>query len=171
VQVTLSSSRDSGSTWTMAVTLMTDSAGSYSTSWSPQYPGSYSLQASWSGNSQFKGSTSSPPNSLTVTGTVSKNPTVMLAAPDTGSIGQSVRLSITVFNPTSSPLSTSAKIQITGPNNYVAFDVVQVKVQANSESTYYYDWTAPNQSGAYTVTVDLLSTRAPASDTAIIQVN
>ena len=171
VQVTLSSSRDSGSTWTMAVTLMTDSAGSYSTSWSPQYPGSYSLQASWSGNSQFKGSTSSPPNSLTVTGTVSKNPTVMLAAPDTGSIGQSVRPSITVFNPTSSPLSTSAKIQITGPNNYVAFDVVQVKVQANSESTYYYDWTAPNQSGAYTVTVDLLSTRAPASDTAIIQVN
>ena len=45
---------------------------------------------------------------------------------------QTVTLSITVFNPASSALNANVTIEITGPNNYVLFDVVPVKVGANS---------------------------------------
>jgi hypothetical protein len=68
------------------------------------------------------------------------------------------------------PLNANVTIQIIGPGNYVTFDVIQVKVTANSESTGYYDWTVPNQSGVYTVTVELLSPKPSAFDTTTIQV-
>jgi hypothetical protein len=61
-------------------------------------------------------------------------------------------------------------IQITGPDNYVTFDVVQVKVTATSQTTVYYDWTIPDQSGAYLVTVDFLLPRTTALDSTTIQV-
>jgi hypothetical protein len=168
VQVTLSFSRDSGSTWTSFITLMTDGTGSYSTNWVPQYPGSYRVESSWSGNNQFAGSTS-PPTSLTVTGSVSPNPTVLLTSPGAASIGQTVTMLITVFNPTSAPLNANVTIQITGPNSYVLFDVVQLTVSPSSQGAKYYDWTVPNQSGSYMVTVGLLPTGG-AYDSTTIQV-
>ena len=148
---------------------MTNGTGSYSTIWTSQYPGSYLLQASYGGSSNYAASTS-PSVSLTVTGTVNPNPTVLLTAPTSATVGQTVSLEVTVFNPTSALLNANVTVQISGPGNYVSFDVIQVKVQATSESTGYYDWTPPNQTGSYTVTVELLSTRARSSDMAAIQV-
>jgi len=168
VAVSISFSRDSGSTWIMLMSLMTDNTGSYSTSWTPPYPSNYLLEASWSGNSQLAGSTSSPA-SLTVTGSVQPTPTVLLYAPSTASRGQTVTMSITVFNPTSSPLNANVTVQITGPSNYVSFDVIQIQVGASSQLTTYYDWTVPNQSGAYSVTVGLLQARPGGIDTGTIQ--
>ena len=168
VAVTISISRDSGSTWIMLMSLMTDNSGSYSTSWTPPYPGNYLLEASWNGNSQLAGSTSSPV-SLAVTGSVTPTPTLLLFAPSTAAQGQLVTLSITVFNPTSSPLNENITVQITGPSNYVSFDVIQIQVGASSQSTTYYDWTVPNQSGAYSVTVGLLQARPGGIDTGTIQ--
>lgn len=169
VQMTISFSQDSGSTWTTLMILMTDSSGSYSTSWTPPYPGSYLLKANWSGNNQLAGSTSSPA-SLTVTGTATPSATLLLSAPSTGSHGQSVRLLIIVFNPASSALNANVAIEITGPGNYIAFDVAQLKVAAAAQSTAYYDWTAPNQVGTYTLMVGLLPPKAAAFDAARIQV-
>jgi hypothetical protein len=107
---------------------------------------------------------------ISSSGTATCNPTLLLLAPSTGSHGQSVRLLIIVFNPGNSALNANVTIEITGPGNYIAFDVVQLKVGATSQSTAYYDWTTPNQSGTYTVMVGLLPTKPAAFDAATIQV-
>jgi len=169
VQVTISVSQNSGTTWSTLMTVMTDNSGSYSTEWRPQYPGSYLVEASWSGNNQLAGSTS-PTQSLTVTGTPKPTPTLLLSSPSSGSQGQSVQLSITVFNPTNSLLSANVMVEITGPNNYVMFDVVQVNVAAASQSTAYYVWMAPNQSGTYTATVNLSPSIPSGVSTTTIQI-
>jgi hypothetical protein len=168
VQVTVSFSGDSGSTWVSFITVIADGAGSYSAGWTPPYSGSFLLRASWSGNDQFAGSTSSPA-SLTVTGTVTPTPTLLLSVPSSASRGQSITLSITIFNPTSSPLNANVTVQITGPGNYVSFDVIQVQVAASSQLTTYYDWTVPNQPGTYNVTVGLLSTKPGGTDTGTVR--
>jgi kumamolisin len=169
VQVTISASQNSGSTWTTIMIVTTDNSGSYSTGWTPQYPGSYLVEASWSGNNQLAGSTS-PAQSLTVTGTPTPTPTLLLSAPSSGSPGQPVQLSITVFNPINSPLNGNVMVEITGPSNYVMFDVVQVNVAAASHATAYYVWTAPNQSGTYTATVNLSPSTPSGVSTATIQI-
>jgi len=168
VQVTLSLSSD-GITYTPFITTITDATGSYSVSWIPPYPGSYSLEASWNGNNQFAGSTSTP-TSITVTGSVTSSPTILLSAPSTASHGQIVEFSIRVFNPTSTGLTTLVAIQIQGPNNYVLFETVQTNAPSNSYSTVYYEWTVPNQFGTYSVSVGLLPNEPGAIDTATIQV-
>jgi hypothetical protein len=66
-------------------------------------------------------------------------------------------------------LNANVTIQITGPGNYVSFDVIQVQVGASSQLTAYYDWIAPNQAGAYTVTLGLLSTKPGGTDTGTIR--
>jgi hypothetical protein len=78
-------------------------------------------------------------------------------------------MTITVFNPTNSVLNANVTMQITGPNNYVVFDVIQV-VTATSQATTYYDWTAPNQSGTYTATISFLPLKPTAFDTETIQI-
>jgi hypothetical protein len=153
----------------MLMSIMTDVSGRYSTSWAPPAPGNYLLEASWSGNNQLAPSQSSSA-SLTVTGSVQPTPTVLLSAPATTPHGQTVTLSIIVFNPASSALNANVTIEITGPNNYVLFDVIQVKVNANSQSTGYYDWATPTQTGSYTVMVGLLPPTVGGVDIETIQV-
>jgi hypothetical protein len=95
---------------------------------------------------------------------------MLLSLPSTGTDGQVVYMTITVFNPTNSLLNANVSIQITGPNNYVIFDVIQFGVAATSQATGYYDWTAPSQSGSYIVTVGLLPPKPTAFDTETIQI-
>jgi hypothetical protein len=95
---------------------------------------------------------------------------MLLSLPSTGTEGQVVQMTITVFNPTNSLLNANVTIQITGPNNCVVFDVVQLGVTATSQGTAYYDWTAPTQPGSYTVTVGLLPPKPNAFDTGTIQI-
>ncbi len=169
VQVTVSFSQDSGATWNTLMLLMTDNSGSYSTSWTPPYPGSYLLKVAWSGNNQLAGSTSSPA-SLTITGTATRSPTLLLSAPSTGARGQTIRLLITVFNPANLVTTANVTIEITGPGNYIAFEIVQLKVAATPQSTAYYDWAAPNQAGTYGVVVSLLPATPTAFDAGTIQI-
>lgn len=169
VFVTIMVSGNSGATWTMLMSIMTNTLGSYSTGWVPPASGNYLLEAGWSGSSQFAGSQGSE-ESLTVTGSTPSTPTILFPAPATVQHGQTVTLSVDVFNPTSSPLNTNVNIQIVGPNNYVLFDVIQIKVGANSGSTGYYDWAVPTQTGTYTVTLNLVPPTRSGVDTETIQV-
>jgi len=150
VLVTVSFSRDAGTTWAILMSFMTDGSGDYGTSWAPSTPGDYLLEASWGGNNQLAPSQSSP-ESLTVTGAVSPTPSVLLSSPATTSHGQVLTLSITVFNPSSWTLNANVSIMITGPSDYVLFDVIQVKVNGISQSTRYYDWSVPTQTGSYAI--------------------
>lgn len=171
VQVTISVSIDAGSTWSILMVIQTNGSGSYSGTWTPPYAGSYSYRASWAGNSQFAGSTSFPDLPWAITGTPAPTIMLLLTAPPTSSRGQSVRLSVTVFNPTGIPIATNATIQVTGPGNYLLFDLVPVKVAALSETTVYYDWTVPNTTGTYTVAVGLLPTGPSTFDIANVVVS
>ena len=105
------------------------------------------------------------------TGVITPTPTLLLTSPATATRGQSVRLQITVFDPSSMPLNANVTIQVIGPGNYLTFDVVQVKVAASLQSTAYYDWSVPNQAGSYTIMVGLLPTQPAAYDSATIQVS
>jgi len=151
----------------MAIT--TSNSGAYSTTWNPPAPNNLQLLASWSGNNQFAGSSSSA-ESLSVTGSSPLTPTILFPAPATVQHGQTATFTVTVFNPTSSQLIANVTIQIDGPNNYVLFDVIKVPVNANSQSSGYYDWAVPTQTGTYTATVSLLPQRLSGVDTETIQV-
>jgi len=127
------------------------------------------LEASWTGNNQFAPSQSGSA-ALTVTGSALPTPTVLLSSPSTGTAGQRLTLSIMIFNPTNSTLNANATIEITGPNNYVLFDLIQVEVGANLHATGYYDWGVPAQAGAYTVVLSLLSPIPSGADVETIQI-
>jgi len=169
VTVTISVSENSGATYTTLISFMTNNSGSYSTTWSPPAPNNYQLMATWSGNNQFAGSSSSS-ESLSVTGTSPPTPTILFPAPASVQHGQTVTLTVTVFNPSSSVLNANITIQIDGPNNYVLFDVIKIPVNANSQSSGYYDWAVPTQTGTYTATVSLLPRSLSGVDTETIQV-
>lgn len=168
VTVAVSYSLNSGSVWFVLLSVTSNGTGAYSATWNPPEPGSYLLQASWAGNNGL-GPSQSPTESLSVTGSVPPTPSVLLSAPSTIFHGQTVTLSVTVFNPTGSALNANVTIEITGPNNYVLFEVMQDKVSANGHSTSYYDWAVPTQTGRYAVTVSLLPA-TPSVDIENIQV-
>lgn len=170
VPVTISVSINAGTTWSILMAIQTNSSGAYSATWTPPYAGSYSYQASWGGDSQLAGATSSV-SPWAITGTPAPSILVLLTAPATASQGQSVTLSVTVFNPTSISIAMSATVQVTGPSNYLLYDLVPVNATATSDTTAYYTWTVPNQAGTYTVTVGLLPTGPSAFDTANIVVS
>lgn len=73
-------------------------------------------------------------------------------------------------DPGGSALNSNVTVQIVGPNNYASFDVIQITVGAGAQSTGYYDWTAPTQTGTYTVTISLLPPTRSALDSETIQV-
>ena len=169
VLVTISFSRDSGTTWALLLSVMSNGSGLYSAGWMPPSPGNYLLKASWDGNEQLASSQSST-ISLTVTGSVQQTPTVLLSAPPTATQGQTMTLSVTVLNPSGSDLNATISIQLTGPNNYTSFDVVQLRVGGNSQSTGFYDWPVPYQPGTYTVVAGLLPPTPGGVDLATVQV-
>jgi glucose/arabinose dehydrogenase len=158
-----------GTSWILFMTTRTDSSGVYSVGWSPPYPETYQVRASWSGNAEYYFAVSSPKD-LKVTGTSIPSPNLILVTAATSLRGQTTPLTITIFNPTSTALSTQVTVAITGPNSYTYFDTAQVSVASQSETTIQIDWTAPNQSGNYTVTVALLPPRTGAFDLATIQI-
>ena len=169
VTVTISVSENSGQTYTTLMAITTSNSGTYSTTWNPPAPNNLQLRASWSGNNQFAASSSSA-ESLSVTGSSPLTPTILFPAPATVQHGQTATFTVTVFNPTSSQLIANVTIQIDGPNNYMLFDVIKVPVNANSQSSGYYDWAVPTQTGTYTATVSLLPQRLSGVDTETIQV-
>ena len=170
VTVTISFSRDGGSTWVMLLSVLSDSSGNYNAYWTPPAPGNYLLEASWSGNDQLAPSQSSS-ESLSVTGSAAPAPTVLLSTPTNATQDQTVTLFVTVFNPTGSAANESVTIQITGPNNYVSFDVIQVEVSGNSRSTGYYDWIVPSTSGTYAVIASFLPPTLGGVDLQTVQVS
>jgi hypothetical protein len=148
---------------------MADNSGSYSANWTPPSSGNYLLEASWSGNDRLAGSQSAAA-SLAVTGSAPPSPTILIDGLATATHDQTLPLSLTVFNPTTSALNANVTIQIAGPGNYTLFNVINAKVDATSQSTVSYDWAVPNQPGAYTITLGLLPPTPGGVDVETIQV-
>lgn len=165
VAVSISLSRDSGGTWSLLMSVMTDSAGAYSTDWTPPYPGNYLLEASWGGNSNYVGSVSSIAT-LTVTG--SRPPQISLLVTGSASAGRGslVTFDVLVTNPGSST-TTTVYLEITGPGGYYYWDTVQVSVASGSTARPQFTWQISSsvQGGSYQAIVGLI----PPTPTAISQ--
>jgi len=159
--VTLAYSLDGGSTWNGFMIVNTDPTGSYSTTWKPPYPLSYILRASWNGDSDHFGAASaSPYPSLTVSGTMPKQPKLIMTLSQLSmNKGETATITIKVFNPTAENLQSTLYIEIRGSNGYYKIDFQPVEVPAGPTSykTYAFDWqtTSDMASGRYEVTCSL----------------
>ncbi len=158
--VFLSLSTDGGSTWSVFLTTSTTSGGSYSTTWAPPYPGSYKLRASWSGDLNYAGATSSPA-SLSVTGSAPPSVQLLVTGPSSASRGTVATFDVFV-NETSSNLKTTLYIDITGPGGYEYFDALNVTRSSGSSGRYSFNWQIPNPlaPGTYQVAVGLIPGKA-----------
>jgi len=173
VPVTLSYSANGGSSWTAFMVVNTDSSGSYSAIWMPPSTLAYSLRASWNGDVDHAGATSST-CSLTVGGTVPPRPSLFITLQDSKyTKGETVTIDITVFNPTSTTLEATLYISITGPGGYYYPDFVAATISAEAFSTYTFTWSVPAsvQTGAYQISAGLIPPVLTAYDVKYVEVN
>jgi hypothetical protein len=157
--VVLSYSLD-GTTWNVFVTTVTGGVGAYSADWYPPYPNTYQIRASWNGNGDYEGATSSPAP-LTVTGTTPPQVMFFVTGPSSIARGSVATFDVLVTNPGSS-LTTVLYIEVIGPSGYEYFDTLQVSVAAGSTGRYQFTWQAPSTAGSYQVIVGFIPPR-PAS--------
>ena len=159
--VTLAYSLDGGSTWNGFVILNTDSAGTYSTAWKPPYPLTYTLKASWLGDSDHFGAEStSPYPQITVSGTMPKQPKLIMTLSQLSMAkGETATVTVKVFNPTTENLQSTLYIEIRGPNGYYKIQFQQIEVPSGPASyeTYTFDWQIPDDidPGKYEITSSL----------------
>jgi kumamolisin len=146
-----------GGGYTPFITTTTASGGGYSVSWIPPYPGSYSLQASWGGDTNYVGSASSV-SALAVTGTVTRQPQLLITGPASASRGTTASFTVLITNPTALTLTTTLYVEIIGPNGYYYFDSQQATLSAGASGRFQFDWQVPStiSTGSYVVNVGLI---------------
>lgn len=139
------------------ITTTTASGGGYSVFWIPPYPGSYSLQASWSGDANYVGSASSV-LMLIVSGAVTPQPQLLITGPASASRGTTASFTVLITNPTTPTLTTTLYVEITGPNGYYYFDAQQATLSAGASGRFQFDWQVPStiSTGSYVVNVGLI---------------
>jgi hypothetical protein len=162
--VVLSYSLD-GSTWNVFAMTPTG-GGAYSIVWYPPYKKTYQIKASWGGNSDYGGSTSSTV-SLTVTGTPPRRITLLVSGPASKVRGSSVTFDVLVTNASSS-MSTTLYLEVVGPGGYRYFDTMQISVDAAGTGRFQFLWQVPStlSAGQYQVFVGLI----PPKPTAMTQI-
>jgi len=153
--VVLSYSLD-GSTWNIFIMTQTASGGAYSVVWYPPYPKTYQIKATWSGNANYEGSTSSSV-SLTVTGTLPSRITLLVSGPTSALRGSVATFEVLVTNP-GPPMSTTLYFEVIGPGGYWYFDAQQVSVEAGGTGRFQFAWHVAStaSAGQYQVFVGLI---------------
>jgi len=139
--VTLTYTKPDGSTFTRSVT--TSSSGTYSDTYTPDQLGTYSVQASWDGNSDYKGAASGKA-SFTVTKkpssiSISLSPTSIVA-------GEKIEISGMI-----SPPIAEASVTISYRPSGGSWSTIAT-VSTDSSGRYSYSWTGtPPSTGSYEV--------------------
>jgi hypothetical protein len=163
--VTLSYSLDAA-TWNTFIVTKTGGGGTYSIVWYPPYGKNqiYQIKASWSGDSNYEGSTSSIV-SLTVTGDFPRI-SLLVSGPSSTVAGASVTFDVIVTNP-GSAISTTLYFEVTGPGVYSYFDTQRITVAAGGRGRFQFVWQVSStaSSGQYQILVGLI----PPKPTAIAQ--
>ena len=83
--------------------------------------------------------------------------------------GQSVTLTVTVFNEVDVGLESTLTLTITGPSSYYSFDFDKITVAAGTVDEYSFSWDIPNVAGTYVVEVSLIPSRLTAYDAAWLE--
>lgn len=154
--VTISSSTDGGTTWNYLMSTQTNSTSGYSIIWYPPSAGSYQLKASWNGDMNYEGATSSTVG-LTVTGTGPPRILLIVSGPSSAARGSTATFDVVIDNP-GTPMTTTLYIEVTGPSGYRYFDTVQISVNGNGFSRFQIAWQVPAAAptGTYAVTIGLI---------------
>ena len=162
--VVLSYSLD-GSTWNVFTMTQTATVGAYSIVWYPPYPKTYQIRATWSGNANYEGSTSSSV-SLTVTGALPSRIALLVSGPTSTLRGSVATFEVLVTNPGPST-SATLYFEVVGPGGYWYFDAQQVSVDAGGTGRFQFAWQVPLtvSPGQYQVLVGLI----PPKQTSISQ--
>jgi len=155
--VLLAYSSDGGNNWSVFVITQTDGSGTYSVVWFPPYSGTYQLKASWAGNENYAGATSTAAT-LTVTGSRPPQISLLVSGPRTATKGTSVTFDVLVANPDGSGVTTTLYIEVSGPAGYYYFDTLQVTLAAGATGRFQLTWQVPSglQTGDYRVVVGLI---------------
>jgi uncharacterized membrane protein len=149
-----------GGAYNSFLTTASGTGGSYSSTWYPPYLGTYSIRATWAGDQNYADSTSSTVT-LTVTGTLTSQPQLLVSGASTVARGATATFEVLLTNTGPSTLTTTIYVEIIGPNGYYCFDWLQASVPSSSSSRYQFNWQVPSNAGTgnYMITVGLMSPR------------
>lgn len=129
-------------------------------------PSGYSF-SSWEVSGISVDSTSSQDTYMTVSNNgwlkahfvIQTKPSLLITLTDISFLkGQTVTITVTIFNPTPTPLASTLYIEISGPTGYYYFDFSQVSVAANSFASYSFTWQVPSDAaiGTYQISTGLV---------------
>jgi hypothetical protein len=95
-----------------------------------------------------------------------ESPLLLTVTPNQASYmkGQSVTLTVNVFNQLNPPLESTLTLTVAGPNNYYDFDFQPISVPADTVREYSFTWFVPDVAGTYVVEVELVPTQLTAYD-------
>jgi hypothetical protein len=106
-----------------------------------------------------------------MTGILRESPLLLNAEPNQASYmtGQSVTLTVSVFNQLNPPLESTLTLTVTGPNNYYYFDFQPISISADTVGEHSFTLIVPDVSGTYVVEVELVPPRLTAYDAVWLQ--
>jgi hypothetical protein len=171
VSVKLDYNTDGGVSWATFMTVKTGVDGAFSTAWSPPYPFTYQVKAYWDGDFDYSGAVSSE-HTVTVTGNVLSQPSLRIILENrTYRRGETVTVTVTVFNPADATLEGDLYIMAVGPggNNY---DSLTISVEGRSTMRYDFSWYIPSNmlAGTYPVCTGLVPPQLAAYDVKYVQI-
>jgi M6 family metalloprotease-like protein len=157
--IALSLSTDGGATWSYLLSMQTDSTEGYAITWHPPYAGNLQLKASWNGNSNYEGASSSTVI-LSVTGAGTSRALLVVSGASSAARGSTATFDIVIDNSGTS-FTISLFIEVMGPSGYLYFDTLQVTVNGSGLSRFQLNWQVPSSAatGAYQVTIGLIPPR------------
>jgi hypothetical protein len=85
--------------------------------------------------------------------------------------GQSLTLSVTVFNEFNPALDSTLTLTVTGPSSYYLYDFQPIELEANEVKDYSFSWIAPESAGTYIIEVGLVPAQLTAYDSMWLEVN
>jgi subtilisin family serine protease len=84
--------------------------------------------------------------------------------------GQSLALTVTVFNEMNPEVNSTLSLTVTGPSDYYYFDVHAITVAADTVWEYRFTWIIPDVAGTYVVEASLIPLQLTAYDAAWLEV-
>lgn len=84
--------------------------------------------------------------------------------------GQSLALTVTVFNEMNPALNSTLTWTVTGPSGYYLYDFQPIAVAADEVKDYSFSWVVPEFAGTYMVEVGLVPAQLTAYDAAWLKV-
>jgi hypothetical protein len=146
--------------------------GTFSTVWTPPYPFTYLVRASWDGDSDHAEATSAE-RTVTISGTMPPQPSLHMTLEDrVFTRGQSITLTVSVSNPADAALDGGLYVEVVGPSGYYHHDTLVISVAGRSEMFYDFYWYLPSNAlaGTYQISTGLVPPWLGAYDVKYVQV-